>query len=316
VKAQTRRQWMVTHEWMTKPMHQVEWIQSKGLLIWLAEVFSALGTGLYIVALVMGDWWGCLIGWLLILVFKLPMHIAYLGKPTRFWRMFPPFTKAWKTSWFARGAVFTFVFGAAAFVQLILGGLINWDVATGSGITVFYWIFAVIAGVFAVATSIYCGFAMSYCKSVPFWNTGLLPVVFLIMGIADGMALMMAIGLAGDDSVNMENLESASRIALVANAVLIIAYLINATYQSDTAGYSVTEMIKGAVAPVFWTGVVLLGIVTPLAISIASLFTGELAAAPLLITAVCCHTIGAFALKYCVLKVGIYRPILPRAEAY
>ena len=33
---------------------------------------------------------------------------------------------------------------------------------------------------------------------------------------------------------------------------------------------------------------------------------------PLLIIAIICHTIGAFALKYCVLKVGIYGPIFPR----
>ncbi len=42
----TSRQWMVPHEWMVKPMRQTEWIDGRGLLVWLAEVFSALGTGL------------------------------------------------------------------------------------------------------------------------------------------------------------------------------------------------------------------------------------------------------------------------------
>ncbi len=51
---QTARQWMVTHEWMIKPMGQTEWISGKGLLVWLAEVFSALGTGLYLVAIFFG----------------------------------------------------------------------------------------------------------------------------------------------------------------------------------------------------------------------------------------------------------------------
>ena len=32
----------------------------------------------------------------------------------------------------------------------------------------------------------------------------------------------------------------------------------------------------------------------------------------LLIVAIICHTIGAFALKYSVLKVGIYRSVLPK----
>ena len=51
----TARQWMVTHEWMVKPMAQTEWIEGKGLLVWLAEVFSALGTGLYLVSLFFGS---------------------------------------------------------------------------------------------------------------------------------------------------------------------------------------------------------------------------------------------------------------------
>ena len=34
----------------------------------------------------------------------------------------------------------------------------------------------------------------------------------------------------------------------------------------------------------------------------------------MLVTAIVCHTDGAFALKYCLLKVGIYRPILPNAR--
>ena len=41
---QTARQWMVTHEWMVKPMQQTDWIQREGLLIWLTEVFGSLGT--------------------------------------------------------------------------------------------------------------------------------------------------------------------------------------------------------------------------------------------------------------------------------
>jgi hypothetical protein len=42
---------MVTHEWMVKPMGQSEWDLRQGMLVWLAEDFSALGTGLYLAAL-------------------------------------------------------------------------------------------------------------------------------------------------------------------------------------------------------------------------------------------------------------------------
>ena len=320
MNAQTARQWMVTHEWMIKPMGQTEWISGKGILVWLAEVFSALGTGLYLVAIFFSQshpkaaFWGAILGWVGIAVFKLPLHLFYLGKPWRFWRAFPPFSTAWKTSWFSRGIVFTMIFLVFAAIQIVLQGIIVYGTPTG-GVDAANWVFMILAGITCVVTAVYCGFAMSYCKSVPFWNTGLLPFVFLIMGIADGLALIMGVGLVTGDEL-IGTAESITRILLIANAFLIIVYLVNANYQSSTAEVSVKELVRGHVAWVFWLGIVLFGIVIPLVISVISYFTGEEATTGLLVFAIICHTIGAFSLKYGVLKVGIYRPILPKSAAY
>lgn len=323
MNAKTARQWMVTHEWMIKPMAQEEWIKGKGLMVWLAEVFSALGTGLYLVSLFFAlreefaitAFWAGVLGWVGIAIFKLPLHAFYLGKWYRFWRAFPPFSSAWKTSWFARGISLTMIFLFFGAIQLILQGLIAYGVNTGANIWAANYVFMVLAGLFCVATSIYCGFAMSYCKSVPFWNTGLLPLVFLLMGVADGLALGMATGLVTGVHVT-EVAESATRILLIINSMVILAYLVNANYQSETAELSVKELIRGRLAWVFWLGIVLLGIIVPFAISVISYFTGSEATTGLLVFAIICHTIGAFSLKYGVLKVGIYRPLLPKAHAY
>jgi hypothetical protein len=56
--------------------------------------------------------------------------------------------------------------------------------------------------------------------------------------------------------------------------------------------------------------VVFLGIIIPLTVSASSLFVGE-ASAPLLISAIILHTMGAVALKYVLLKAGVHNPILP-----
>jgi formate-dependent nitrite reductase membrane component NrfD len=314
---------MVTHEWMVKPMAQTEWIQGKGLLVWLAEVFSALGTGLYLVSLFFGlkeefaltAFWAGIFGWVMIAVFKLPLHLAYLGKPQRFYRSFPPFSNAWRTSWFARGIVFTMLFLAVGAIQIVFEGLIGYHVTASGGIWAANHVFMVLGGVFCVATAVYCGFAMSYCKSIPFWNTGLLPIVFLLMGVADGLALVMGVGLVSGQDV-IAAAESATRIMLIINTLLIVAYLVNANYQSATAELSVKELVRGHVAWVFWIGIALLGIIVPFGISVGSYFTGREAATWLLVFAIICHTIGAFSLKYGVLKVGIYRPLLPKAHAY
>jgi sulfite dehydrogenase (quinone) subunit SoeC len=302
---QTARQWIVTHEWMVNPMQQTEWIEKQGLLIWLAEVFSSLGTGLYLVSIFLSNWWGAFIGWLIIMLLKLPLHLVYLGKPTRFWRALPPFTKAWRTSWIARGFFFTTMYSILGLVQLFSSYM-----APGSGID---FVIKVVAGFFCVLTAIYCGFMMSYCKSVPFWNTGLLPIVIMIAGIADGIALLMAVGM-WTGGVDFASLEATTRILLLVNALLICTLVMNSSYRSETAGLSAKEMLTGRAAFPFWVGVVILGIIVPLLISVKTIGgTGDITHG-LMIVAIITHTIGAFSLKYSILKVGIYEPILPKAK--
>ena len=309
------RQWMVTHEWMTKPMHQKEWIERRGIMIWIAEVFTSLGSGLYLVSLFMNSWWGMLIGWLIIMFIKLPIHLAYFGKPLRFYRTLPPFSDAWKTSWFARGILFSIFFGGFAFIQLVIGHPFIANLIGHSVAVPVYTVFAILAGIFALGVGIYGGFIMNYCKGIPFWNQGILPIVFVLAGVADGFGLAMGIGLAGGDA-SIALAEAGSRYLLLVNVFIIIVYLISATYTSAIAKVSVKELIVGRVAWAFWFGIITLGIIIPAVISLASLAAGGEASSVLLIAAIVCHTMGAFALKYCILKVGIYRPLLPKVAAY
>ena len=323
MQTQTSRQWMVTHEWMVKPMQQKEWIEKQGILVWLSEVFSALGTGLYLVAIFVDSWYGALAGYLIVMLLKLPLHLLYLGKPLRFWRTMPPFSSAWRTSWIARGVVFTVFFSIFGLLQLITSYILGSDIVAGQAQEIVFYadvVLKIFAGIFVVLTGIYCGFMMSYCKSVPFWNTGILPIVILMAGIADGLALLMGIAFFTEvDHFELmkfiHSLEYASRIVIGANAVLLGTYLLNASYHSSTAELSVKELLVGRVALIFWLGIVLFGIALPLAISFISMFTGE-STTILLVAGIMGHTAGAFALKYCILKVGIYKPILPKSIVF
>ncbi len=308
------RQWMVTHEWMVKPMHQREWIERRGLMIWIAETFTTLGTGLYLVSLFMNSWWGMLAGWLIVLFLKLPIHIAYLGQPLRFYRLFPPFSNAWKTSWFARGILFAGFFAGFGFLQLLVGfpAVAN---AIGSAAVPLFTVFGILAGIFALGVGIYGAFMMNYCKGIPFWNQGLLPIVFILAGVADGFGLIIGVGMVGGDA-NVAMAEAGTRIFLLINILLIIVYFISAGYTSVVAKISIHELLVGHTARVFWLGIVVLGILIPGVISLAGIFNQGQLAGSLLLMAIISHTMGAFALKYCLLKVGIYRPLLPKVAAY
>ena len=316
VARHTMRQWIVTHEWMVNPMQQTEWIEGQGLLIWLAEVFSSLGTGLYLVSIFVSNphaepatirtaWWGALAGWLIVIGLKLPLHIVYLGKPLRFWRAMPPFTNAWKTSWIARGSFFTAVFSAFGLFQLLTSYF-----SLGSGLDI---LMKVVAGFFCVLTALYCGFMMSFCKSLPFWNTGLLPVVIMNAGIADGLALLIGVRMI-TGYFSFTALETVTRVLLLVNVLLIFSLIMNGSYRSATAGFSSKELIAGRASLPFWVGTILMGIVVPMGISLQTLWGGGEATHGLMIAAVVAHTLGAFGLKYCILKVGIYEPIVPKAR--
>ena len=288
---------MKPYEWMVKHTPQTEWIERRGILMWLAEVFGGLGAGLYLVALYFDSLWGMFIGWLIIIAFKGGFHLAYLGKPLRFWRiLLRP-----QTSWMARGFIFMLLFIVFGAIQLIFS---NWLPGTAGE-----FVFKILAGLAAFLVAIYTGFVMNYVNGIQLWNSALLPLLFVLTGVLDGFALVMAIALFGGN-IDIMATEAASRILLITTAAVIAVYLWSATYMGPSGRQAVIELIRGNLAPVLWVGVVLCGIVLPVCISVSTYFAGE-ASSPLLITAIISEMVGAFTLKYAILKAGIYAPLIP-----
>jgi len=285
------------HDWMIAYTRQTEWIERRGIFLWLAFVAGGLGGGLYLVSLFFNSLWGMFTGWLIIVVLKGGFHLAYLGKPLRFWRI----VLRPQTSWIARGLIFVALFIGFGVIQL---GFSYWLPGTAGEA-----IFKVLAGIIAFAVIAYTGFAMNYVKGIPFWNSALLPVLYISSGILAGFGLITAIGLY-DGNVDIAAAETGSRWLLIVSALIIAIYLWSATYMGTTGKQSVIEQIRGSVAPVFWVGVVMLGIIIPIAISVSSYYAGEVSRL-LLIIAIISELIGSLALKYSILKVGIYTPLLP-----
>ena len=72
----------------------------------------------------------------------------------------------------------------------------------------------------------------------------------------------------------------------------------------------VMRMLRGSIAPVFWVGVVLLGIVVPIAVLSPVSLTQEASTAGFIVAAVCA-ILGGIALRYVILKAGMYSPLVP-----
>jgi len=288
------------HEWMINYTRQTEWIDRRGIFLWIAFYAGGLGGGLYLVSLYFNNLPGMFISWLIIAVVKGGAHLVYLGKPLRFWRIvFRP-----NSSWLARGIIFVITFVVFALIQLVFS---YWMPGTAVEI-----VFKVLAGISALAVTVYTGFVLNTVKAVPFWNSTMLPLLFVLCGILGGFGLSVIIGLSGGN-VDIHAAETGSRWLLIANALLIAIYLIAAAHRETTGKKSVMEQMRGNLAPVFWVGIVILGIIIPLVIAFSSYFVVDTSSA-LIITGVVCEIIGGLALRYCVLKAGAYKPLVAIAS--
>jgi polysulfide reductase chain C len=166
----------------------------------------------------------------------------------------------------------------------------------------------VLAGIFAFAQSIYTGFAVSYVSAIKVWNSAIVPILFVTCGFTGGLAILLAITMA--QSGNLVVLENVIRVVLIALAVIIGVYLWNTTYSSVSARDAVKRLVGGTLAPLFWVGVFLFGIAIPVIISVATYFSEEPASA-VLVVAIVSEIIGGLALRFAILKAGVYTPLLP-----
>ena len=285
------------YDFMVKYQQQKDWIDGRGNFIAFAFFLGGISGGLYLAAAYFDNLLGMFIAWLLAGCMGVS-YMIHLTHPMRFWRMLmKP-----KTSWIARGFIFIFLFIGFTTIQLILS---QWAPQATGAITTL----KVVAGIFAFAQSIYTGFAVSYVSAIKVWNSAIVPILFVTCGVSGGLAILLAI-MIGQNSAQIAHLENIIRVVLIAFAIIVGVYLWNATYSSTAAKDSVIRLIGGALAPLFWIGVFLFGIVIPVVISVTTYWVHD-AASGLLITAVVSEIIGGLALRFAVLKAGVYTPLLP-----
>ena len=300
--SQVKRPW----EWMVKPTAQKQWIEGKGILLWLA-MFFGFGAGLYLVAMLFNSLWGMFIGWLVVIFGFGGFHLAFLGRPLRAWRM----VMKPQTSWISRGLIFAAVFIGAAAIQM---ALMYWQVAAlALSAAIVQAVFGVIAGIFAFLAAIYTGFVMNYVRAIPFWNNALLPVLVVCSEVLGGFGIALAIGLTIDPvlGASIAIIELGIRILLTVVAILIAIYMYSAANSPIGGKEAVMALIRGPknFSIPFWVFLVVIGIIIPLVIAWYPL--GEAVAHPLLFTAIVCEFIGGLSLRYSLLRGGVYAPLIP-----
>jgi formate-dependent nitrite reductase membrane component NrfD len=133
--------------------------------------------------------------------------------------------------------------------------------------------------------------------------------LYVVTGLTGGLAVVLLVSF-NEDTARLLSIANYMLVALVVYAIFVAIYLWVATYGSVTARDSVVRMLRGSVAPVFWLGVVFFGIVVPIAM-VAPFSAAQEASTVVFAVAAVCAILGGIALRYVILKAGLYSPLLP-----
>ncbi len=280
-------------DFMTKDTPSRDWSHGTGIFIAIAFFFGGLAGGLYLLGIYYDNLWAMFFGWTAALAMGLS-DMVHLGNKAAAWRIaFRP-----GSSWISRGFLLVMMFIGAGAVQM---GITYW--APG---TVPEALFKVVAGIAAFGVAVYSGFVVSYVSCIKFWHSAVMPVLFIVAGLTGGSAVLMAIN-SYTGAIPFGTLKTVAAGLLIVYTIIIAGHLWISTYSSHTAKNSVKTIVAGDLAVLFWVVIVAAGIIAPLAIT---LFAGAGSQALFIVSAVCVLA-GNLALRYTILRAGMYTSLLP-----
>ena len=252
---------------------------------------------------------GMAVGLVLALV-SLAFLFDHLGPASR-WHFLYVFRKP-RTSWIARGAAI--VTGLVLLRILILlpsvptfAGL-PWGAETGAGA-----LLRTVTLLFAFAFMAYTGLVLSSWNSIAFWNTPLLPILYIGYSFLAGFAALPLVVVTFEGGAKLAGMtpviEPAILVLLVVNAFMLLIYLWGMATATAAARESVRRLLRGQCRLRFWFGVAGVGLALPF-LAVALLMWGDLGAglarAAWLVAAGAAIQVGGYLLRDSFLRVGVY----------
>jgi len=207
------------------------------------------------------------------------------------------------TSWIARGFWIISLFMVFSFLHLVLHQFpVTCKTAAGMNIL------AVLGIVFAIMTIAYTGLLLSASKGIPFWRSGIVPVVFVISGLVTGHFLIM-IGMVifneGAATTSQLSIMAAEAAVVVVVEVLAILFFLNAAYKQADSRESVERIMRKTI---FIVGYFILGLGVPLVLMLilryAMIESGLGAVLAVTFIGALLGLIGGFLLRLAILVCG------------
>ncbi len=311
----------------TEPIHSIRtmrYLKPQEHWGWIIAIYlylAGMGAGSYIIGTVM-NWfvhpsrivtiWGqpfdpakaALLWGPMLVAIGAPFLILDLGIKKRFlYACLNP-----RTSWVARGFIILSIFIIFGIVLLAKSALPFGWLHAESGL---WRIPEVIAFAFAFGTALYTGILLKATKSIPLWNTYILPLLFLVSALSTGsMAIILSTlgsGLLTHDATALKVLMVGEQILVVIEGIVLYLYLSRRYRASEQGKDSVRLLLFGEKKFIFWGGIVLLGFIFPFLLeSIAAFSHGNVW---LIFSSGVILLCGGFFLRLGVLSAGIKEQI-------
>jgi polysulfide reductase chain C len=255
--------------------------------------------------------WGMWIG-LGLAMLSLLAIFDHLGPVAR-WRFLYAFRRP-RQSWISRGVM---IVTALVLLRLVVAvptipgaERLAWaeGSALGDGLRV------LVLG-FALAFMVYSGLVISSWNAIAFWNSPLVPVLFVGFSFLGGLAALPVIAWLADGLAAMEAAGEVIwpivLVLLAGNGLMLALFLHGMSTATRPARASVDMLLNGDERRRFAGGVVALGLLIPGLVVVlevtGSLGTGT-GGALLLVGAVAALEAGGFFLRDAILRVGVYGP--------
>jgi formate-dependent nitrite reductase membrane component NrfD len=280
-------------EYLVKDTPSRDWTEGSGALIAVAFFFGGTAGGLYLLSLYYNNLWGMFVAWLFALGMGL-FDMAHLGNKAIAWRI----ALRPRSSWISRGLLFVISFIGFGAIQM---ALTHWAPGTPAEV-----VFKVLAGIMALGVATYSGFVISYVSCIKFWHSAIMPVLFIVAGLTCGTGILMVVySITGP--AEFSAIRTFSLYIIPANIIIVAMHLWISTYNSSTALNSVKTIVSGSLALIFWLVVVVIGSAIPIVITLIA----DAGSQVLLIVNALFILTGNLALRYTILKAGMYPSLLP-----
>ncbi len=111
----------------------------------------------------------------------------------------------------------------------------------------------------------YTGVLLSSLGARPLWNSSMLWILFLTSGLSSASAL---VHLISTDKIEREFLAKADNGFLIFELLLFVLFFVGMISSTLVHQQAAQLLLSGAYAPVFWTFVIIIGIIIPLIIQL------------------------------------------------